>query len=84
MQNLGDLEGLVIGVAEVLYYYSISPLNGVEGRYHLHPRNREVTVQEISKNERKRHLVFDSRWTKRFAFMHLLWFSLVWRLAGGL
>ena len=25
MQNLGDLEGLIIGVAEVLYSYSISP-----------------------------------------------------------
>ena len=28
MQNLGDLEGFTVGVAEVLYCYSISPLNG--------------------------------------------------------
>ncbi|KAH0879424.1 hypothetical protein HID58_066818 [Brassica napus] len=53
MQNLGDLEGLVIEVAEVLYSYSISPLNGGEGRYHLHPRNRDLP--EIPKNKRKRH-----------------------------
>ncbi|KAG2275799.1 hypothetical protein Bca52824_058354 [Brassica carinata] len=84
MQNLGDLEGLVIGVAEVLYSYSISPLNDGEGRYHLHPHNRELPVREISKNERKRHRVFDSRWTEKFAFMHLPGFSPVWRLAGGL
>ncbi|KAF3568739.1 hypothetical protein DY000_02014295 [Brassica cretica] len=81
MQNLGDLEGLVIGVAEVLYSYSISPLNDGEGRYHLHPHNRELPVREISKNERKRHRVFDSRWTEKFAFMHLPGFSPVWRLA---
>ena len=84
MQNLGELECLIIGVAEVLYSYSISLLNGGEGRYHLHTRNRELTVQEISKNERKRHPVFDSRWTERFAFMGLPGFSPLWPLAGGL
>ncbi|KAF2579668.1 hypothetical protein F2Q68_00005164 [Brassica cretica] len=81
MQNLGDLEGLIIGVAEVLYSYSISPLNGGEGIYHLHPRNRELPVQQISKNERKRHPVFDSRWTEKIAFMRLPGLSPVWRLA---
>ncbi|KAH0879421.1 hypothetical protein HID58_066815, partial [Brassica napus] len=75
MQNLGDLEGLVIEVAEVLYSYSISPLNGGEGRYHLHPCNRELP--------RKRHPAFDGRWTEKFAFMRLPGFSAVWRLAGG-
>ena len=84
MQNLGDLEVLIIGVAEVVYSYSISPLNGGEGIYHLHPRNRDLPVQEISKNERKRHPVFDSRWTEKIAFMRLPGLSPVWRLAGGL
>ncbi|KAF3486143.1 hypothetical protein F2Q69_00054238 [Brassica cretica] len=40
MQNLGDLEGFTVGVADVLYCYSISPLNGGEFRYHLHPRGK--------------------------------------------
>lgn len=84
MQNLGDLEGLVTGVAEVLYSYSNSPLNGGEGRYHLHPRNRELPVQEIPKNERKRHPAFDGRWTEKLTFMRLPGVSLVWHLACGL
>ena len=83
MQNLGDLEGLTIGVTDVWYSYAISPLNGGEWRYHLHPRGRELPVQEILKKERKRHPVFDGRWTEKFAFMHLLGFSYVWRAAGG-
>ncbi|KAF3560798.1 hypothetical protein DY000_02016134 [Brassica cretica] len=82
MQNLGDLEDLVIGVAEVLYSYSISPFNGGEGRYHLHPRNKELPVQEISKKEKKCHQVFDGLWTEKFAFMHLPRFSFVWHVAG--
>ncbi|KAF2613919.1 hypothetical protein F2Q70_00011775 [Brassica cretica] len=81
MQNLGDLEGLTIGVTDVWYSYAISPLNGGEWRYHLHPRGRELPVQEILKKERKRHPVFDGRWTEKFAFMHLLGFSYVWRAA---
>ncbi|KAG2322998.1 hypothetical protein Bca52824_016211 [Brassica carinata] len=84
MQNLGDLEGRVIGVVNVLYSYSISPLNGGEGRYHLHPRIRELPVHEIPKRERKHHPVFESRWTKKFAFMGLPGFSSIWRAAGGL
>ncbi|KAF3546476.1 hypothetical protein DY000_02006513 [Brassica cretica] len=55
MQNLGDLEDLTIGIAEVWYSYAISPLNGGERRYHLHPRGRELPFQEIQKKERKRH-----------------------------
>ncbi|KAL0876833.1 hypothetical protein Bca101_026538 [Brassica carinata] len=39
LQNLGDLEGLVIGVAEVLHSYFISPLNGGEGRASRRARN---------------------------------------------
>ncbi|KAG2315107.1 hypothetical protein Bca52824_018229 [Brassica carinata] len=84
MQNLGDLEGLVIGVAEVLHSYFISPLNGGEGRYHMHPRLKEPPIQEIPKMERKRRPVFESRWTEKFEFMHLPGFSLIWRVAGGL
>ncbi|KAH0892951.1 hypothetical protein HID58_055380 [Brassica napus] len=55
MQNLGGLEDLTIGIAEVWYSYAISPLNGGERRYHLHPRGRELPFQEIQKKERKRH-----------------------------
>ena len=32
LQNLGDLEGLIIGVAEVLHSYAITQLNGGERR----------------------------------------------------
>ncbi|KAH0903447.1 hypothetical protein HID58_042950, partial [Brassica napus] len=53
------------------------------GRYHLHPSGMELPVQEISKKERKRHPVFDGRWTDKFAFMHLPEFSSAWRTAGG-
>ncbi|KAH0879854.1 hypothetical protein HID58_067248 [Brassica napus] len=65
LQNLGDLEGLTIGVAEVLYSYAITPLNGGERRYHLHPRGGELPVQEVVKKERKRLLVFDGHWTEK-------------------
>lgn len=84
MQNLGDLEGIIIGVAKVLYSYFISPLNGGDGRYDLHRRLKEPLVQEIPKKERKRHPVFKSRLTKKFAFMHLPSFSPIWCVAGGL
>ena len=77
MQNLGDLEDLTIGIAEVLYSYAISPLNGGEQRYHLHTHGRELPVQEIQKKERKHHPGFDGRWTEKFAFIHLPGFSSV-------
>ena len=83
LQNLGDLEGLTIGVAEVLYSYAITPLNGGERRYHLHPRGGELPVQEVVKKERKRLPVFDGHWTEKFAFMYLPGFSTVWCTAGG-
>ncbi|KAH0903281.1 LOW QUALITY PROTEIN: hypothetical protein HID58_042784 [Brassica napus] len=69
--NLGDLEGLTIGVAEVLYSYAITQLNGGEWRYHLHPRGGELPVQEIAKKDRKRVPTFDGRWIEKFAFMYL-------------
>ncbi|KAG2266309.1 hypothetical protein Bca52824_073388, partial [Brassica carinata] len=75
LQNLGDLEGLIIGVAEVLYSYAITPLNGGEQRYHLHLRGGELLVQEIAKKERKRLPIFDGRWTEKFTFMYLPGFS---------
>ncbi|KAF3514260.1 hypothetical protein F2Q69_00005858 [Brassica cretica] len=58
-RNLGDLEGLTIVVAEVMYSYAITPLNGGEQRYHLHPRGGELPVQEIVKKEKKRLPVFN-------------------------
>ncbi|KAF3560080.1 hypothetical protein F2Q69_00013503 [Brassica cretica] len=83
MQNLGDLEGLTIGVAEVMYSHAITPLNGGEQRYHLHPRGGELPVQEAAKKERKRLPIFDDHWTEKFAFMYLPGFSIVWCTAGG-
>ncbi|KAF2530638.1 hypothetical protein F2Q70_00030765 [Brassica cretica] len=82
MQNLGDLEGFTVGVAEVLYCYSISPLNGGEFRYHLHPRGKVFPMQEISKAERKRCPVFEGCWTSKFAFMSFPRFSPTWCAAG--
>uniref|UniRef100_M4CWF2 Uncharacterized protein n=1 Tax=Brassica campestris TaxID=3711 RepID=M4CWF2_BRACM len=77
LQNLCDLEGLSIGVAEVLYSFAITPLDGGERRYHLHPRG-ELPVQEVVKEERKRLPVFDGHWTEKVAFMYLPGFSTVW------
>ena len=82
LQNLCDLEGLSIGVAEVLYSFAITPLDGGERRYHLHPRG-ELPVQEVVKEERKRLPVFDGHWTEKVAFMYLPGFSTVWCTAGG-
>ncbi|KAH0853990.1 hypothetical protein HID58_092711 [Brassica napus] len=84
LQNLGDLNGLVIGVAEVLYSYSVSLLSGTEWRYHLRPRGKEPLVREILKKERKRLPAFEGNWTEKFAFMHLPGFSSIWRLEGRL
>ncbi|KAF3548962.1 hypothetical protein DY000_02007019 [Brassica cretica] len=78
MQNLGDLEGFTVGVAEVLYCYSISPLNSGEFRYHLHPRGKAFPVRELSKAERKRCPVFEGCWTTKFAFMPFPGFSPTW------
>ncbi|KAF2607709.1 hypothetical protein F2Q68_00043114 [Brassica cretica] len=49
LQNLGDLQGLVIGVAEVLCSYFVSPLSDVEWRYYLRPRGKEPPVREAKK-----------------------------------
>ncbi|KAF2575039.1 hypothetical protein F2Q70_00002753 [Brassica cretica] len=82
-KNLGDHEGLSIGVAEVLYSYAITQLNGGERRYLLHPRGEELPDQEITKKDRKRVPAFDGRWTEKFAFMYLTGFSTVWCTASG-
>ncbi|KAF3579443.1 hypothetical protein DY000_02031572 [Brassica cretica] len=80
LQNLGDLYGLVIGVAEVLCSYSVSPLSSAEWRYYLHPRGKEPPVREIPKKERKQLLAFEGNWTEKFTFMHLPGFSSIWQL----
>ena len=82
IQNLGDLHGLILGVEEILYLYFISPMHVGEGRFYLLSRRRTPPVQEIPKRDRKRHPVFESGWTEKFAFMTLSGFSLVWCLAG--
>ncbi|KAF2602276.1 hypothetical protein F2Q70_00025789 [Brassica cretica] len=73
--SLGDIPGS----AESSFLEDIGSY--AKSRYHLHPRGRELPVQEIQKKERKRHPVFDGRWTEKFAFMHLLGFFSVWRTA---
>ena len=75
MKNLGDLEGFTVGVAEVLYCYSISPLNGGKFRYHLRPCGKALPVWELLKAERKRCPIFEGRWTSKFAFMPFPGFS---------
>ena len=84
LQNLGDLNRLVIGVAEVMCSYFVSPLSGAEWRYHLHPRGKEPPVKEILKKERKRLPAFEGNLTEKFAFIHLPGFSSIWRLEGRL
>ena len=84
LQNLGDLNGLVIGVAEVLCSYYVSPLSSTEWRYHLHPQGKEPPVREVVKKERKWLPAFEENWTEKFAFMHLPSFSSIWRLEGRL
>ncbi|CAH8363772.1 unnamed protein product [Eruca vesicaria subsp. sativa] len=74
---------LVIGVAEVLCHYSVSPLNSGEGRYYLHPCSKIPLVQEIPIEERKRDPVFEGCWNEKFVFMHLPGFYPVWQAAGG-
>ena len=74
----------MIGVAEVLHSYSVSPLSGAEWRYHLHPQSKEPPVREILKKDRKRLPAFEGNWTEKFAFMHLPGFLSIWQLEGRL
>ncbi|KAH0872002.1 hypothetical protein HID58_069364 [Brassica napus] len=80
LQNLGDLQGLIIGVAEVLCSCFVSPLSGSEWRYYLHPRGKEPPVREVPKRERKRFPAFTGNWTEKFAFMRLPGFLPIWQL----
>ncbi|KAF3487520.1 hypothetical protein F2Q69_00052606 [Brassica cretica] len=80
LQNLGDLQGLLIGVAEVLCSYFVSPLSGAEWRYYLHPRGKEPPVREVPKRERKCLPAFAGNWTEKFAFMRLPGFLPIWQL----
>ncbi|KAH0898735.1 hypothetical protein HID58_048303, partial [Brassica napus] len=84
LQNLGDLQGLVIGVVEVLCSYFVSPLSGAEWRYYLCPRGKEPPVREVPKRERKRLLAFAGNWTEKFSFMRLPRFLPIWQLEGRL
>ncbi|KAF3514016.1 hypothetical protein F2Q69_00006304 [Brassica cretica] len=71
IQNLGDLEGLILGVEEILYSYFVCPMHVGESRLYLHSRHRTPYFQEIPKKDRKRHPDFESGWTEKFAFMTL-------------
>ncbi|KAH0867437.1 LOW QUALITY PROTEIN: hypothetical protein HID58_074459, partial [Brassica napus] len=66
LAKFGDLQGLVIEVAEVLYY--------------LRPRRNEPPVTEVPKRERKRLPAFAGNWTEKFAFMRLPGFLPIWQL----
>lgn len=70
IQNLGDLEGLMLGVNEVLYSYYVTPLSGSKGKYYLHPRGGNALVKEIEKGGRKRHSSFSGRWAEIFYFIN--------------
>ena len=83
IQNLGDLEGLMLGLNEVLYSYSISTLPGSEGKYYLRPRGKKALVQEIEKKARKNHHIF-VKWEERFTFALLPGYPSVWHVAGRL
>ncbi|CDY08697.1 BnaC03g54850D [Brassica napus] len=71
IQNLGDLEGLILGVEEILYSYFVCPMHVGESRLYLHSRHRTPPFPEIPKKDRKRHPDFESGWTEKFAFMIL-------------
>ncbi|KAJ4876005.1 hypothetical protein Rs2_41023 [Raphanus sativus] len=71
IQNLGDEEGLVFGVNEVLFAYHLAPINGHEGRFHLRPRSELPIVEELPKTDRK-GLAFVKKWPERYVFMTLL------------
>ncbi|KAH0858899.1 LOW QUALITY PROTEIN: hypothetical protein HID58_087160, partial [Brassica napus] len=68
LQNLGDLEYLSLGINEVLFAYHLVPLNGGEGRFHLHPRSGLPIVEELPKSDRKVP-VFNKKWQERYAFL---------------
>ncbi|KAF3567475.1 hypothetical protein DY000_02014457 [Brassica cretica] len=64
----GDLEYLSLGINEVLFAYHLVPLNGGEGRFHLHPRSGLPIVEELPKSDRKVP-VFNKKWQERYAFL---------------
>lgn len=84
MQNLGDLEGFVVGIAEVLYSYSISPMNTGEGgiifilavrRYRFRRFPRRIGSDTLSPR------VIGPRYSLSCISQA---FSLIWRTAGRL
>ena len=72
----------MIGVAEVLFSYSVVPFDSAEWRCYLHPRSKEPPVREVPMKERKKLLAFEGNWTENFAFSHLPGFSATWQLEG--
>ncbi|KAL0864782.1 hypothetical protein Bca101_043900 [Brassica carinata] len=70
IQSLSDEEDLPLGVDEVLFAYHLAPINGGEGRFHLHPHNCLPIVEELPKSDRK-GLAFGKKWQERFVFMTL-------------
>ncbi|KAJ4881460.1 Uncharacterized protein Rs2_38515 [Raphanus sativus] len=70
IQNLGDEEGLALGVSEVLFAYHLAPINGHEGLFHLRPRSGLPIVEELPKTKRK-GLAFAKKWLEIYVFMTL-------------
>ncbi|KAL0696216.1 hypothetical protein Bca4012_063396 [Brassica carinata] len=81
IQNLGDEESLPLGVNEVVFAYHLAPINGGEGRFHLHPHAVLPIVEELSKNDRK-GLAFGKKVQERYAFMNLLGSHYRWNFVG--
>ncbi|KAF3566993.1 hypothetical protein DY000_02014508 [Brassica cretica] len=82
IQNLGDMEYLSLGINEVLFAYHLAPLNGGEGRFHLHPRSGLPIVEELPKSDRKGP-VFNKKWQERYGFMVFPGSSHRWNFIAG-
>ena len=65
LQDLGDLNGLVIGVAEVLCSYSVSPLSGAEWKF---SRRRENGFRPLREIGRKKFPLCISRTFRLFGY----------------
>ncbi|KAH0851577.1 hypothetical protein HID58_094640 [Brassica napus] len=82
IQNLGDLEKLPFGINEVLFSYHLAPLNGNEGRLHLHPCSGSPIVEVLQKGDRKGS-AFSKKWQERYIFVMLPGHSYHWNNIAG-
>ncbi|KAF2601767.1 hypothetical protein F2Q70_00025986 [Brassica cretica] len=83
IQNLGDLENLSFGINEVLFSYHLAPLNGNEGRLHLHPCSGSPIVEELQKGDCKES-AFSKKCQERYIFVMLPGHSYHWNNIAGM